>query len=126
MTGAARDPLRLSQEQLAKLDRDYPREGVHENEPEAHFKEWVKNFERFEKRKLTEEELKLARFFWRKRGEDDYIAVENALPVRSSSPIRHAADRALRAILLIGNKEYFSRSDANKEYRPFGFGHLNP
>lgn len=123
---ASRDPLRLSAKQLEKLDRDYPREGVHENVPEAHFLEWVKNFERFEKRKLSEEELKVARYFWRMRGEDDYIAIDNALPSRTSGPVRHAADKALRAVLRIGNKEYFSRSDQNRHYRPFGYGNLNP
>lgn len=123
---ASRDPLRLSAEQLAKLDRDYPREGVHENIPEAHFQEWVKNFERFEKRKLSEDELKVARYFWRMRGEDDYIAIENALPQRGINPVAQAAAKALRAVLRVGNKEYFSRSEQNRHYRPFGYDKLNP
>lgn len=115
---AARDPLRMSKEQLEKLDRDYPREGIHENIPEAHFQEWVKNFQRFEKRTLSEDELKIARYFWRMRGEDDYIAIENR--------VQRSGDEALKAVLIVGNREYFARSEQNRHYRPFGFGHLNP
>lgn len=116
---ARRDPLRMSDEQLAKLDRDYPREGVHENVPEAHFKEFVKQFQRFEKRELTEDELKIAHFFWKKRGEDDYIAVESATSNSDD-------ERALRAILIVGNRQFFARSEANAHRRPMGFHHLNP
>ncbi len=122
---AIRNPLMLSDEQLAKLDRDYPREGVHANIPEAHFEEWVKTFQRFEKRTLSEDELKLARYFWKMRGEDDYIAVERAT-FREGGVGKHVRDSALRAILRIANKQFFSRSDAVRHYRPFGSDHLNP
>ena len=116
---SARDPLRMSNEQLAKLDKDYPREGKHENIPEAHFEEFVKRFERFEKRQLSDDERKIAHYFWKMRGEDDYIAVENAIPSEKANP-------ALRALLKLANRQYFARSEANAHRRPFGFYHLNP
>lgn len=116
-----RDPLRLSSEELAELDERYPKEAPHENLEEAHFKEWVKTYERFEKRKLTEEELKLASWFWHKRGEDDYIAVSNS----TFGLAGH--DKARSAVLIVANKGYFSRSEASsKDSRPWGFYGLNP
>lgn len=117
MAGSAvRDPLRLSEEALARLDEKYPREGKHENIEYAEMEDAISQFERFEKRELSEDERRLFRFAWQDRGERDYTEVVNAT----------TDDRPLRAILRVGNRQYASQSKANAYRRPFGMESLNP
>lgn len=120
---AITNPLLLSDEALAKLDARYPRTAPHANVPEAHLEEAISQFERFEKRQLSDDERKLARFIWHARGEDDYIAVETATAGDQWNPLRQ---RVLAAILKVANKQYFSRSEAMRHVRPMGYENLNP
>lgn len=119
---SVRNPLMLSEEKLAELNERYPKGPRIENTPEAHFLEAIKQFSRFEKRELSEDELKLARFIWKSRGEDDYIAVENA----TAGDKTHVRQSALRAVLHVANRQFFSRSESMKHYRPVGAENLNP
>lgn len=115
--------LKLSDAKLAELDRDYPSTAPHSNIPEAHLEETVKNFERFEKRKLTDDERKLASFIWHARGEDDYMAVESATTIGYTTPVRQ---RALAAILKVANRQFFTRNESMRHIRPMGCENLNP
>lgn len=113
---ASRDPLRLSEASLIRLDERYPREGKHENVELAEMLDAVSQFERFEKRNLTEDELKLFKFAWRDRGARDYLEL-----VHSGAP-----DKPLAAVLRVGNRQYVTQGQANAQHRPFGMTNLNP
>lgn len=110
------NPLKLSNEKLAQLDEKYPREGKHENVEFAEMLDAISQFERFEKRKLTDAELKLFRFSWSDRGMRDYLEIVNS----------NAGESAMSAVLKVSNRQHVTQGQANAGKRPLGMEKLNP